>query len=276
MSSEFSVGSDVVVLLIVEARTSLDHSQLAHLGMPKWRPAPGELGAHNLVGQLVKEAAKVKVLVAVSLSEEVAGETRHAHPGSLLKLFKRILDLNLHHPVHQRLHPLLHLGKCLSDLFKDSAHAWQIELEAGTTLKSWVSFIKDFNIFINLRLLHLGKNLLHSWHLLHPGHSLFHPGNDVLHSGEQLWKAEPYDGGSARVFLCHHICLRRRGGHDRRHSLWGCVEALGTEHDRAWSSENVQKARNICSWDRGPGRSLGHPWGSRCLRLNASSGCFLP
>merc|ERR1719209_750944 len=33
---EFSVGSDVVVLLIVEARTSLDHGQFANLRLPKW------------------------------------------------------------------------------------------------------------------------------------------------------------------------------------------------------------------------------------------------
>ena len=233
------------------------------------------LGAHNLVGQMVKEAAKVKVLIAVPMTKEVSREARHAHPRRLLKIFKRILNLNFHHAVHQRLDSLFHFGKRLSNLFKDSAHAWQIELEAGTTLESGVTFIKDFNVFINLWLLHLRKDLLHGGHLLHPRHSLFHPGNDVLHPGEQLWKAESYDGGSTRVLFGHHICLGRRGGHDWRHSLWGCVEALGTEHDGSWSSENVQKAGNICSWDRGPG-SLGHPWGSRCLRLNAGSGCFLP
>ena len=40
---ELSVRSDIVVLLIMEARPGLDDSQLAHFWLSKGRPALGEL-----------------------------------------------------------------------------------------------------------------------------------------------------------------------------------------------------------------------------------------
>merc|ERR1719220_1387156 len=186
--------------------------------------------------------------------------------------FPQRLGLDLHHSVHQRLHALLHLGKHLSDFLKDSVHAWQVELEAWRAFESWVAFVKDLNIFVDFWLLHLGEDLFHGGHLLHPWCSLIHPGDDILHPGEELGKAEPDDGGTARVLLGHHVGLRGRGGHDWSHPLWSDVEALGPEHDRSWSSEDVQEAGDVSSWNGG----LRHPGNCLWLRLDAGPWCLLP
>ena len=116
------------------------------------------LGAHNLVGQVVEETSEVEVIVTIPVTKEVAWEAgHHAHARSLLELLERVLDLDLHHSVHQRLHTLLHLGKHLSDFLKDAVHAGQVELEAWTSFESWMAFVKDLNIFVDLWLLHLGE-----------------------------------------------------------------------------------------------------------------------